>query len=82
MKKLKLKMQELNSPEVLTRQQLKNVLGGSGTTTTKKYLVSCTAKPNYTIADPGSCTGTQSACQTTANNWCANTEGCASCFLI
>lgn len=24
----KLKMQELNSPEVLTRQQLKNVLGG------------------------------------------------------
>lgn len=29
MKKLKLKMQELNNPEVLTRQQLKNVLGGA-----------------------------------------------------
>ena len=34
MKKLKLKMQELSSPEVLSRQQLKNVLGGAGVVTT------------------------------------------------
>jgi len=41
MKKLKLKMQELNTPEVLTRQQLKNVLGGAVgdiTTTIKKAV--------------------------------------------
>ena len=78
----KLKMQELNSPEVLTRQQLKNVLGGSGAATTKKYLVSCTARPGYVVQSPGSCTGTQSGCQTQAKTYCTNTEGCASCFLI
>ena len=42
MKKLKLKMQELNSPEVLTRQQLKNVLGGTSAVTTKGCNPACT----------------------------------------
>ena len=33
MKKLKLKMQDLNSPQVLSREQLKKVLGGTVPTT-------------------------------------------------
>lgn len=37
MKKLQLKMQELNNPVVLTREQLKNVLGGDPPVTTKYY---------------------------------------------
>lgn len=81
MKKLKLKLQELNSPEVLTRQQLKNVLGGTGGVTTRHWIVKCTAKKGYHEIADGSCDGTQSGCQTTANNWCNQTEGCASCSL-
>lgn len=41
-------MQELHSPEVLTRQQLKNVLGGNGSNTTAKQPI-CS----------GYCTGTK-----------------------
>ena len=42
MKKLKLKALELGANEVLTRAQLKNVLGGSGGITTTTGIGSCT----------------------------------------
>lgn|GEM_PF-1610530 len=46
MKKLKLKLQELSNAEVLTRQQLKKVLGGEGlvgtTVTAQKQCCTCT----------------------------------------
>jgi len=43
MKKLNLKVSELMNPEVLTREQLKNVMGGSGvvTTTASPKTVAC-----------------------------------------
>ena len=42
-------MKELNSPEVLTRQQLKNVLGGSGAITTKACSSICWNKDGKAI---------------------------------
>lgn len=54
---------------------MKNVLGG------KKYAVVCTADPGYSVAQPGSCEGTLSACQQAANNWCNSANHCASCTV-
>jgi len=53
MKKLKLTAFQLGSTEILTRQQLRNVLGGDASTTTT------TTTKTGTIRDPncGSCTG-------------------------
>jgi len=70
MKKLKLKALELGASELLTRQQLKNVMGGSGSGgSTCEVSVNCyrtvfengqwVEKPNGTIkctSDTGNCT--------------------------
>jgi hypothetical protein len=48
MKKLTLKVRELMNPKVLTREQLKNVMGGDGTVTTFLKPGFCTCKINET----------------------------------
>ena len=60
---------------ILTRDAMKNLKGG------KAYAVNCSTTPGYHQESPGSCSGTQSQCQTAANNWCAQTAGCSSCGL-
>ena len=73
MKKLKLKALELGASEVLTRAQLKNVLGGSsgsGGTSGGTCYIKITGGPNegnYQLWPPdGSC----SSHSTAANNFC------------
>jgi hypothetical protein len=59
---------------ILTRDAMKNLKGG------KAYTVNCTATPGFHQESPGSCTGSQSACQTKADNWCSQASNhCLSC---
>jgi hypothetical protein len=67
---------EISFGHILTRDAMKNLKGG------KAFAVNCTTQPGYTQTSPGSCSGTRSACQAEANNWCSNNSAsCASCSL-
>ncbi len=74
MKKLKLKLQELTNPAILTRQQLRNVMGGDTGTTGGIGDYRCYAyvwrngvsEPHEIVSAPQSC----SSMQTLANNVC------------
>ena len=64
MKKLKLTMRELDSPEVLSRQQLKKVLGGIG--------VDVTTEASRCKQSPVTCEldGVTGVCETNRDNKC------------
>ena len=47
MKKIKLKALSLGATEVLTREQLKNVLGGDGSSTGNRSAYICGTRLNY-----------------------------------
>ena len=66
---------EISIGHILTRDAMKNLKGG------KRFEVNCSTDPGYSQTSPGSCTGTRSACQTAANDWCSGAAGCASCSL-
>ncbi len=66
---------EISIGHILTRDAMKNLKGG------KAYEVNCTTTPGYSQTSSGSCSGTRSACQQKADEWCAGTTGCASCSL-
>ena len=61
MKKLKLNLRRFEGAEVLTRNQLKNVLGGSGNATTTSLCdfghLSCSANQECWQINKGDCNG-------------------------
>lgn len=64
MKKLKLNLQHLENAEVLTRSQLKNVLGGGSDLDTTKACdpVTCAAKSSPTLGNCVCTKGQQCVC--------------------
>ncbi|SIN74206.1 hypothetical protein [Chitinophaga niabensis] len=68
MKKLKLNLHHIESSQVLTREQLKKVLGGAVNTTTQGGY--CSASVDCGNGTTASCTGTGNRCY--HNVTCAN----------
>lgn len=62
--------------KTLSTGDMKQITGGI------VWEVSCIAQPGYHIESPGSCTGSQSACQASADAWCANSANhCGTCSV-
>lgn len=62
---------------ILTRDAMKNLKGG------RAYEVTCTAAPGYHQEAPGTCSGSQSGCQSVADNWCSQAaNNCLSCTIV
>lgn len=75
MKKLKLKALELGVQEVLTRDQLKNVLGGDGSNDGTHVCYSTTTTCTYQESGTGTVSG---SCSTNANGKCVCSNGTSS----
>jgi hypothetical protein len=75
MKKLNLKVSELMNPTILTRQQLKNVMGGGGNFTTR--TISCIFKNSDGTENVIPFTGcTLDVCQEMADDMCSSSDTC------
>ncbi len=77
MKSLNFQKLNISEADVLTRLQMKKIVGGHDHG--GSYFCTALAREGYTVTSPGSCTGTLENCNTAAAEWCASEEGCASC---
>lgn len=75
MKKLKLNLQQFPGAEVLTRSQLKNVLGGHATNTTGHACYGSQTTCTYQESGTGEVTGT---CSTNSTGHCICSNGTSS----
>lgn len=70
MKRLKLRALELGAQDLLSREQLKNVLGGSGSGSGDGIECgSCNSHPGYTCARQSTSTGAYCMCGAASNYW-------------
>ena len=80
MKKITTNGRSFGTAQSLTRQQLKNVMGGDWVTSTNprpSCKVTTAAGYNYTLPDY-MCTNIKpNQCQTAADAWCLNNNACA-----
>jgi hypothetical protein len=79
MKELRLKMQELKNPTILTHHEIKNILGGSGevsgsgaVTCTWTWMPGWQTKSSSTTP----CEGNLNGCQTAADAFCWAHDEC------
>ena len=76
MKKLKLKMQDLINPTILSHHEIKNIMGGSGVGGSSSCTCTWTKTDNTTSTS--TCDDTVSNCQTSAQILCDAMTTCKS----